>query len=131
MVRFPAEQEIFLSRIQTGSGTRLAPYSMHLSPEVKRPGREAEHSPPSSTITVKIDGTYDSSSPYAYMAFTRTSLLYCIVLFGQELSGCTLPVRTKYLTVKRIGASTWIEYLLGYCTGISNTPTIVRSFYLL
>ena len=63
VVRFPAEQETFLYTIQTGSGTRLASYSMHLSPEVKRPGREAEHSPPSSTITVKIDGAYASSPP--------------------------------------------------------------------
>ena len=68
VVRFPAETEIFLHRIQTGSGALLASYSMPLSPEVRRPGREAEHQTPSSTITVKIDGPYTSRPTYAYMA---------------------------------------------------------------
>jgi hypothetical protein len=58
---------------------------MHLSPEAKRPGLEAEHSPVSSTITVKTDGTYASSPSYVCMAFTGTSVLYCSVLLGQEL----------------------------------------------
>ena len=127
VVRFPAEQGIFLYRIQTGSGTRLASYPMHFSPDVKRPGREAEHWPPSSTITVKIVGTY-ASLPYAYMAFTGISLLYCIVLLGQELSRCTFRIRTKCLTIKWIVATTWIKHLVGYCTGISNTGTAVAQW---
>jgi hypothetical protein len=91
---------------------------MPLSPEVMRSGREAEHSPPSSTITVKIEGTYASSPPYAYMAFTRTALLCFIVLLGQEPSRCTFRIKSKCLTVRRIDVSTWKAHLLGYCTGI-------------
>jgi hypothetical protein len=37
-----------------------------LSPEVKRPGREADHSPPSSAKVKKI-WIYTSTSPYAFM----------------------------------------------------------------
>jgi hypothetical protein len=68
VVRFPVETEIFLHRIQTGSVARLPSYSVPLSPDVKRPGREAEHSTPSSTVTVKSDGTYTSTPTYACMA---------------------------------------------------------------
>jgi hypothetical protein len=51
-LRFPAGQ-IFslLHSVQTGSGAHPESYPMGtgaLSPGVKRPGREADHSPPSS-----------------------------------------------------------------------------------
>ena len=57
--------------------------------------------------------------------------LYCIVLLGQELSRCTFRIRTKCRTLKRIGASAWIEYLLRYYAGVSNTPKITRRVCLL
>ena len=92
VVRFPAETEIFLHRIQTGSGARLSSYSMPLSPEVKRPGREAEHSTPSSTITVKIDGTYTSTPTYVYMALLyrtpRTKTKYVCFPYQDKVSDC-------------------------------------------
>jgi hypothetical protein len=52
-VGFPAEARDFsiLDSVQTGSGAHPASYSMFtvtLAPEVKRPGREADHSPPPS-----------------------------------------------------------------------------------
>jgi hypothetical protein len=39
-----------------------------LSPEVKRPGREADHSPPTSAEVKKM-WLYRSTPPYAFMAF--------------------------------------------------------------
>jgi hypothetical protein len=45
----PGEGTNFLYVVQTGSGTQLASYPMGtgaLSPGVKRPGREVDHSPP-------------------------------------------------------------------------------------
>jgi hypothetical protein len=52
-VRFPAEAGNFSlhHRVQNGSGAHLASYPMgtrSLSLGLKRPGREADHSPPSS-----------------------------------------------------------------------------------
>jgi hypothetical protein len=54
-VRFPAGAWNFsiCHRVQTGSGAYPASYLMNtgdLSPEVRRPGREANHSPPSSAL---------------------------------------------------------------------------------
>jgi hypothetical protein len=48
-VRFQAGERGFslLHSVQTGSGAHLASYSMDTE-GVKRPGREADHSPPSS-----------------------------------------------------------------------------------
>jgi hypothetical protein len=46
-------------RIQWASGT--------LSPEVKRPGREADHSPPTNAEVKKM-WIYTSTRPYAFMA---------------------------------------------------------------
>jgi hypothetical protein len=49
-VRFPARAGNFSlhHRVQNGSGVHPASYSGALSLGVKRPGREADHSPPSS-----------------------------------------------------------------------------------
>jgi hypothetical protein len=53
MVRFPAEAGDFLRhRVHIGSVAHPIPYQKgtgSLSPGVKRPGREGEHSPPSSS----------------------------------------------------------------------------------
>jgi len=55
-VRFPVgARRLFFShryRVQTGSGTHPASYPVGAGgsfPEIKRPGREADHSPPSSS----------------------------------------------------------------------------------
>jgi hypothetical protein len=56
--------------IQTDSGAHSASYPMvtgALSREVKRPGREADHSPPTSAEVKKI-WIYTSIPPYAFMA---------------------------------------------------------------
>jgi hypothetical protein len=49
-VRFPAGARDFnlLCNVQTGSGAHPASYPGALSPGVERPGRQADHSPPSS-----------------------------------------------------------------------------------
>jgi len=50
-VRFPTTEMMFYSvRFQTGSGLIQSPINwvpMALSPEMERPGREADYSPPS------------------------------------------------------------------------------------
>jgi hypothetical protein len=51
---------IFLHVVQTGSGAHPAPYPMGIGgsfPEVKRPGREADHSP-STSAEVKNNCTW-------------------------------------------------------------------------
>jgi hypothetical protein len=60
-VRFPAEKRkcSLLHGVQTGSGVHPASYPMGtgaLSQEIKRPRREADHSPPS-TAAVNNRGT--------------------------------------------------------------------------
>jgi hypothetical protein len=41
-------------------------------PELKRPGREADHSPPTS-VQVKKTWTYTSTPPYVFMAWCLVS----------------------------------------------------------
>jgi hypothetical protein len=67
MVRFPAAAGNFSlhHRVQTGSGALQPPIqwvSGTLSLGVKRPGREADHSPPSSA-EVKNAWSYTSTTP--------------------------------------------------------------------
>jgi hypothetical protein len=64
-VRFPAGDGNFSlhHRVQNGSGAHPASYTMvlgDLSLGVKRPGREANHSPPSS-VEVKNEWSYTST----------------------------------------------------------------------
>jgi hypothetical protein len=51
-------------RVQTGSGAQ--PYSYTMGTRVKWPGREADHSPPSSA-EVKNAWSYTSTPQYAFM----------------------------------------------------------------
>jgi hypothetical protein len=72
-VRFPAGTENFslYHRIQNGSGAHPDSYPMAnraLSLKIKRPGREAYHSPPSSA-EVKNAWSYTSTPQYACMAW--------------------------------------------------------------
>jgi hypothetical protein len=64
----PGCSKIFLHSVQTGSGTHSASYPLGtggaISPGAKRPGLEANHSPPSSA-KVKNTWIYTSIPPYA------------------------------------------------------------------
>jgi hypothetical protein len=62
MVRFPAGAGNFSlhHRVQNGSGAYPASYPGALSLQVKRPGREADYSPPSSP-EVKNEWSYTST----------------------------------------------------------------------
>jgi hypothetical protein len=56
--------------VQTGSGVHPTSYTMGTGssfPRVKRPGREADHSPPTSAGVKKM-WIYTSTPPYAFMA---------------------------------------------------------------
>jgi hypothetical protein len=70
-VRVPKGQEFCLLHVvQTGSGGTQTPIQWEqeaLSPGVKRPGPEADHSPATSD-EVKKTWVYTSSPPYAFMA---------------------------------------------------------------
>jgi hypothetical protein len=70
-VRVPVRASFSLLHVvQIGSGAHPASYLMvagALSPEVKRLGREADHSPPTSA-EVKNTWIYTSTPPYAFMA---------------------------------------------------------------
>jgi hypothetical protein len=70
-VRVPVGQEFsLLYAVQTGSGAHPASYPMGkaaLSPGIKRPGRETDHSPPTSS-EVKKTWVYTSTFPYVFMA---------------------------------------------------------------
>jgi hypothetical protein len=66
-VRFPAGAGTFSlhHRVQKGSGAHSASYPVGITnsfPGVKRPGREADHSPPSSA-EVKNAWSYTSTAP--------------------------------------------------------------------
>jgi hypothetical protein len=67
----PEEQKFtFLQVVQTCSGAHPPSYPMGtgvLSPGVKRPGRETDHSPPISA-EVKQTWAYTAIPPYAFMA---------------------------------------------------------------
>jgi hypothetical protein len=72
-VRFPAGAGNFSlhHRVQNGSGAHPASYTMGtaaLSPEVKRPEREVDHSPPSSAV-VNNAWSYTSTPQYVFMAW--------------------------------------------------------------
>jgi hypothetical protein len=86
-VQFLVGAVIFSLRhcVQTGSGAHPASYLMGtgaLSLGVKRPGREADHSPPCST-DVKNEWSYTSISQYVFMA-------WCLVKH-RDNSTFTLP----------------------------------------
>jgi hypothetical protein len=72
-VRFPAEAENFSlhHRVQNGSGSHPTSYPMGTRgsfPGLKRPRREADHSPPYSA-EVKNEWSYTSTPQYAFMAW--------------------------------------------------------------
>jgi hypothetical protein len=64
--------EFFLHHgVQTGSGVHLASYLMGTAgsfPAVKRPGREADNSPPSSA-EIENAWNYTSTPPYVFTAW--------------------------------------------------------------
>jgi hypothetical protein len=69
-VRVPVGSRIFTHVVQTGSEVHPTSYTMGTGscfPEVKRPGREADHSPPTSAEVKKM-WMYTSTPPYAFMA---------------------------------------------------------------
>jgi hypothetical protein len=70
VVRFPAGAGTFSPRyrVQTGSGAN--PDTQILFPGVKRPDREADHSPSPSVAEVKNTWNYTSTSPYVIMGGT-------------------------------------------------------------
>jgi hypothetical protein len=64
-------QEIFLfPSVQAGSGAQTAPYPLRSG--AKAPGREADHSPPSSA-EIKNIWSYTSTRPYALVAWCLMS----------------------------------------------------------
>jgi hypothetical protein len=79
-VRFPAGAGNFSlhHRIQNGSGAYPASYQWvpgALSLGIKRPGREADHSPPSSA-EVKNAWSYNSTPKYVFMAWCLVKRRY-------------------------------------------------------
>jgi len=71
-VRFPAGAKISFirNRVQTGHGAHPASFPVGIgvfSPEVKRPRREVDHSPPSS-VEVNNTWSYTSTPQYVFTA---------------------------------------------------------------
>jgi hypothetical protein len=69
-VRFPVGARDFslLHRVPTDSGTHPASYPKNIgAPVIKRPGREAEYSPPPSD-EVNYGGAIPSLPPHVFMA---------------------------------------------------------------
>jgi hypothetical protein len=66
----PCKAKNFLHVVQIGSGVHTASYTVGtgaLSPGIKRPGCEADHSPATSGEVKKM-WTYISTPPYVFMA---------------------------------------------------------------
>jgi hypothetical protein len=90
--RFPAVAGNFSlrHRVQTGSGAKPLSYPMGtgalFSPATKRPGRETDHSSPSSA-EIKYAWSYTSTSPYVFMAWylhTHRIHLHGVVVGQQD-----------------------------------------------
>jgi hypothetical protein len=107
-IRVPVRSRIFTSHVvQTGSLVHSTSYTMGTAgsfPGVKRPGREADHSPPTST-EVKTMWIYTSTSPYAFMT-------QCLV---KHRDNFTLPLPIKHtdciLSVKRFQWNLTLEFI--------------------
>jgi hypothetical protein len=89
--RFPTGAENFSlhHRVQNGSGAHPASYPVGIRgcfPGVKRPGREADHSPPS-TAEVKNECRYTFTPQYVFM-------VWCSV--KKESTGTTLPLPLSF-----------------------------------
>jgi hypothetical protein len=93
-VKFPARAKRFsLSlHVQTGSGAHPASYPMNTGsfyPEVKRPGCEADHSPPYSA-KVKKKWSYTFTNPQVFMAWcvvsTRDKFIFIFCINNHSLS---------------------------------------------
>jgi hypothetical protein len=75
--------------VQTGSRTHPASYPMGTGdsfPEVKQPGREADHSPPTNA-DVKRMWVYTSTPPQVFMA-------YCLISYAEGQIYLTFNVTT-------------------------------------
>jgi hypothetical protein len=113
-VRLPAGAGNFSlhHRVQNGSGAHPAPWVPGaLSLGVKRPGREADHSPPSSA-KVKNTWSYTSTPQYVFMAWClvkhRDNFTFNFVLvFPEVYVRSTIPEKNRNelsLTVDKIRA---------------------------
>jgi hypothetical protein len=102
-VRLPAGLGIFL--FTTASRTTLGPTQPRmqwvtgtLSLEVKRPGCEADHSPPSSA-EVKNAWSYNSTLQYTFIAWYLVKLFYIDLIRYKFVSLMLSPVPLIYNTV--------------------------------
>jgi hypothetical protein len=88
-VRSSTEEDDFSCSlcVQTGSGAHAASCPMGIGgsfPGGKaRPGRDADHSPPSSAEVLSISRSYVSSPPCASMSCSGTVLFFYLYLFRQ------------------------------------------------
>jgi hypothetical protein len=136
VIEFDSRRGLGIFLFFTASRTALGPTQPPiqwvpgaLSLGVKRPGREADHSPPSSA-EVKNAWSYTSTPPYAFMAwclvkhrdnFTFTRLLWnplspipCVtfrnkLIFYGEVSGPRLTPRRR-TTLCRLPAAAYLTY---------------------
>jgi hypothetical protein len=82
---FMSVEVSFRQRIQTDYGAHMCSHELgkgYIFPEVKRPGHEADHLPPSSA-EVKNVCSYTSTPPYIFMLWClikHRKLLYRVVL---------------------------------------------------
>jgi hypothetical protein len=68
-----AERDELFSKSQTASGSNLASYSSGMSPGVKQPGREADHSlHPEPKL--KMSGAVSLLAPHSFTVYTGTTL---------------------------------------------------------
>jgi hypothetical protein len=93
------EQNIFLlaSVYRPALGPTQPPIQLvpgALSPVVKRPGRQTDHSPPSSA-EAKKEWSYDSTSPYVYIAWclmsTRDNFTFYLHNYGVIITKLFIP----------------------------------------
>jgi hypothetical protein len=105
-VRFPARAGNFSlhHRVQNGSEAQPASYPMGTrgsSLGVKRPGREADHSPPSNA-EVKASGAIPPLPQYAFTAWcsVKAQGQLCLYLYLQTLQSTPTPNKTKNVLVR-------------------------------
>jgi hypothetical protein len=117
-VRFPAGTGYFSPsyRVQTGSGVDPAPYPMGtvgFPPRIRRPGREADHSPPSSA---------DVEKSGAIPPLPRHVFRQWFVVKHKGQLYLLLHVYYVHLDFQCFGKSVWCDYS-SYCHECKHSPS--------
>jgi hypothetical protein len=105
-----------------------------LSPEVKRPGREAYHSPPSSA-EVKNARSYTSTPSYVFMAWClNTGYVFSVCYLVKHRVNLTFTLPFLLISVKSVrhAVARYVDWSAGrvyVCTNNQTLRTLRAAYY--